>query len=817
MPKKVTTKTKINSSTRVNPYNKYVYLGIALVAITVFFYNIIAKPTDINLVGSRLGSGTKSTGGGATSTVTTTTQKNDSKTTVVETKPVPKNNSNGGDDAFAGVQLGGGASNKDVIAETMVKVVDFIESTTHVEISSSNNKSLGETGSTQNNNSKTNENGRCSDDSCVQKSNSEVFSSITMGAGVKGEDKDGNQYQKEVVNAPNALGGKTTTTTITSTDPEKQTIHQTREIVIKDSNNKEVDKTVTTFTREKNQDGTYKDQTSFSRNGKPSFETNKTAPVLKSSKVDTTLKSQQTNQGNEITKCKAGNVIVASGTWVATGNTFSGDSSQRECTQISSDCTHKGSAACHVVFAENPSQVILPISAGTEYTLGKPVSEVNSKDIPKLSANCIANGETVTSGTEREEIGVCDDGHWIEKEQYIANQLTNFEHNQTHLQDTNFGKVIIGQGQVGDSNPTSGTSRRDLINQEKTYNSLNDKVWTGISLSLGGKEITIGGGNPNSQWGFIIPAKSNSENNYDNLYSGINISWLGGDIVFGKNTKDSPTYFDIDRPTLPRSYNEGFAGGAMSCGLAPFAAAACGVVGGVVGSVNGAYRSLFIKDTQTPQSDQINLNSPDQTDTGQRSSLTQTSQKTAGSTGGFNLSKDISRDNIEIVSESQKGVQSSLPNANGKTDAEQGCGVYTSYNMLKTLGYEVDLNDLKKNYKYNCSNSNNGCTATADATLGQINGYIHNSRSYAQTNRITSANQLAQSNGYYIYGGTVNGNVSHVAGFIVNNEQILSVDSLYGSRPCVVVSENELKCGDANYHVGDTNGVPDSFYPLPVQ
>lgn len=108
MSKKVTTKTKINSSTILNRYKKYVYLGIAIVAITVFFYNIIAKPTDINLVGSRLGSGTKSTGGGATSTVTTTTQKNDSKTTVVETKPVPKNNSNGGDDAFAGMQLGGG-------------------------------------------------------------------------------------------------------------------------------------------------------------------------------------------------------------------------------------------------------------------------------------------------------------------------------------------------------------------------------------------------------------------------------------------------------------------------------------------------------------------------------------------------------------------------------------------------------------------------------------------------------------------------------------------------------------------------------------
>ncbi len=380
---------------------------------------------------------------------------------------------------------------------------------------------------------------------------------------------------------------------------------------------------------------------------------------------------------------------MAEGTWVATGMNMGGDGNQRQCVQIVSGCKHEGSRACHEVYLESPSQVVLPSSAGTEYIVGLPPSEVSPKQAPKIAANCITNGETVASGNMREDVGICDDGKWVEKSKYDAAQLAVFEHNQTHLVETSFGKASSGSlnnTTQGSPVASDGFTRREQINQEKTYNSINDKIWTGISISLGGKELTIGSKINSNGW--ILPAASNSELNHDNLYSGINISWLGGDLVFGKQNKDSKVYFDVDRPTFPSNYNEGFQGGAISCGLNPLLMAGCGVVMGVAGGINNLFTPDKPQSLGTPThntSTQIN-------DTGPSQINNVTTPRTAGNTGGFNLIADIN--DSPVVDETNKTAKmsyfnqkqySTVANADGSTWDESGCGIMTGAMVMSMI------------------------------------------------------------------------------------------------------------------------------------
>ncbi len=682
----VTSTPKVFSSKKpANLILGMIFLVGTLVYISTLFttptINQIRSLNGAGIIGSK--SGTQVDSSSLTTTKTTLSQK---ATTPTNTVPERGTTTTQKTNPFEGASLNGGTKVTD--KPNVFEVVKGL-------IIPEEKKSLGVGPKPENTIAE--KPGRCMTDDCVVKpTDDNPFKDVFAGAGYEGEDKDGNKVSKDISTSRNAMGGETTTTISTKEEVKTGNISQTRQIVIKDEKGTTVDDTTATLKRTKTDDGKYVDETTLTRDGKVVLSTGRSTSLITPSGTAANNPTNSTNpnssvparQTEQVIKCKAGNVTVAAGTWVATGYNMGGDGSQRQCTKINDDCTHSGSVACHEVYAEDPTKVVLPTGAGAEYTVGKPSSEVNPRETPKVLATCVANGETVPSGNAREEIGVCNDGKWIDKETYVTEQLNIFERNQEVLTPTSFE---FGQAGGGSS---ENKTRVQIVKEQMTYNTLNDKVWTGISISLGGKEITFGAKNNGEGW--IIPAASNSKNNYDNLYSGINISWLGGDLVFfGKQDKDSRVYFDIDRPTFPKSYKAGFEGGAVSCGPTIISAAACAIVMGVVGGINNAFtpdepQSLGT-DTQPPA--QIN-------DTGPSQINNVNATKTAGNTGGFNLSTDVNsvdESNVKATSGNisyfnQKNY-SGVTNPDGSNWSEVGCGIMSGAMVMSMVDPSISPED----------------------------------------------------------------------------------------------------------------------------
>lgn len=134
--------------------------------------------------------------------------------------------------------------------------------------------------------------------------------------------------------------------------------------------------------------------------------------------------------------CAIGNgVKVAPGSFVATGaglddkgqRCTSGGCSKRECVEILDGCGHGRVVACDVQYAINPSSVVLPVSAGSEYIIGMTDAEVKAEQVkdknfkkPEIDKNCYDKGGTIrTTGTQLDDQR-CVDGSWQKDASTIA-------------------------------------------------------------------------------------------------------------------------------------------------------------------------------------------------------------------------------------------------------------------------------------------------------------------------------------------------------------------------------------------------------------
>lgn len=158
-------------------------------------------------------------------------------------------------------------------------------------------------------------------------------------------------------------------------------------------------------------------------------------------------------------------------------------------------------------------------------------------------------------------------------------------------------------------------------------------------------------------------------------------------------------------------------------------------------------------------------------------------------------------------------------NQSGDTLATEGCAPTTAYNILNLLGKSPNLNQILKNFYWNCTG--NKCSTSADATLFSLqqNGLKGTYDDY-ESNKIVDADMLKNYTGILVYGGTVyvgDKKIAHVAGFSCQVGICVSIDSYFGDgKPvsCGVINSSTVRCGDANYHVGNSGGVADAFYPV---
>lgn len=258
-----------------------------------------------------------------------------------------------------------------------------------------------------------------------------------MGAGISGTNGDGDQYKKEVFEKPNELGGTTTTTREIKVDKQSGNSEGSVSIIKKDEKDKtisEVNLTASTTVKDgknvtivKNEDTNkvvFTGVTSGSAADIIAPKKNNSGPTA----PNAPSKTNSANGTNPDKLCKAGNITVAAGTWVSTGATMGeGKETQRQCVQIDENCDHKGSRACSEVYSADPTSVVLPVSAGVEYTQGLASNDPKAEKDQKVKANCYNGAEVVPSGNSREDKGVCEDGGWMTQAAYNAMLLKQFK------------------------------------------------------------------------------------------------------------------------------------------------------------------------------------------------------------------------------------------------------------------------------------------------------------------------------------------------------------------------------------------------------
>lgn len=200
---------------------------------------------------------------------------------------------------------------------------------------------------------------------------------------------------------------------------------------------------------------------------------------------------------------EAGKYVASGGGLESDGKTTCTSSSNcpyRKCVQIKDDCSHGPVVKCNEVYNANPSNVILPVGAGSEYTAGKTPAQIKAE---KAAAE--AKGETppsapiaknqcydknsagvwviVTDGTpsDGKPGQICENGHFIAEAAYLANRKKDCESAGTHLWDAT-GKKCNPKP----STPTDAEKKAKAEQcraENKSYDS--DKNACGGSLKCG--------------------------------------------------------------------------------------------------------------------------------------------------------------------------------------------------------------------------------------------------------------------------------------------------------------------------------------------
>lgn len=200
---------------------------------------------------------------------------------------------------------------------------------------------------------------------------------------------------------------------------------------------------------------------------------------------------------------EAGKYVASGGGLESDGKTTCTSSSNcpyRKCVQIKDDCSHGPVVKCNEVYNANPSNVILPVGAGSEYTAGKTPAQIKAE---KAAAE--AKGETppaapiaknqcydknsagvwviVTDGTpsDGKPGQICENGHFIAEAAYLANRKKDCESAGTNLWDAT-GKKCNPKP----STPTDAEKKAKAEQcraENKSYDS--DKNACGGSLKCG--------------------------------------------------------------------------------------------------------------------------------------------------------------------------------------------------------------------------------------------------------------------------------------------------------------------------------------------
>lgn len=442
---KLTIKNKSNKSKSFT--TKFIITLIFIVVAGVYALNQLSQPTDINLVGSRLGGGTGQKDNDSLTSKTTlkeavnsnqvstgnVTKPISGRTVVVQDKPIPagyENTNKSDDNPFAGTQAGGGTStNKEIlerrVEEQIQEVVTLVEEKTGKEISSINNA--------KDPNQLNSNGGRCLGDDCVVSTKTGTNNTLSpdkqgkspintsgspddrqekndslralfdgaVGGGYKGTDENGSEITLNTKTEKLSDGGEFVTTVRTVTAPSgNQVVVTTRET--KDQSGKTTDTKSVTVTRTKNTDGTYA-IISENQDGETRFINAKTnSETLSPDQDKTTSKifagsnlNPDSKDNRLIIKCKDGEVKVD---------------------------TSRG-AYCASPSAPNCGNVGFPLN-GKCYWIGEEVSPGNKVcdwtiggrkgvDYPFLSTNCPTKSATDNQAPKNsQECSAGDNAGW---------------------------------------------------------------------------------------------------------------------------------------------------------------------------------------------------------------------------------------------------------------------------------------------------------------------------------------------------------------------------------------------------------------------
>lgn len=504
------------------------------------------------------------------------------------------------DNPFAGAKLSGGKTQEKTLTQ---KVVDYVvpekqKLTTSEPAKKANTVSEQQTGNNRLSNIIKRESTNPEDEDSGE-AKPDPFAGAKLGGGYTGTNQDGNQVVATVERQENMAGGITTVTDKSVTDKKTGDVTRTVEMTKTDNKDQEYWKSEVVIEYDKQSDGQLLGKVTKSESSSTESTNNKLKDQIIGGPTQKEAKETISDVSSNNDKlCKAGNVTVSIGTWVATGSNMGSDrAEERQCTQIVAGCKHEGSVACHEVYKSDPSKVVLPVNAGTEYYIGKSASNIVALNTtPRPEANCVSNGETIPSGNEREGLGVCSNGTWVTEAEYVKPNNSITTTSDTTLTPVNFGRLGTMQDTLVPVN----------LNNEVVNTALNDYVYSGIGISLFGRELVIGS---KASGDTIIPIvniipfkKKTSETDWDGLYNGINLSWLGGDLIkFGQSAEGAKFSLNVlDNYSLstmiPDNIGGGITTGATSCGPLVYP---CAVIGGIIGGIN---------DFLTPNDASTNLN-----------------------------------------------------------------------------------------------------------------------------------------------------------------------------------------------------------------
>lgn len=111
-------------------------------------------------------------------------------------------------------------------------------------------------------------------------------------------------------------------------------------------------------------------------------------------------------EGGNGVKLTPGKYAATGYGWTGTGRDLNSGAKQRECVYIDENCNHGPAVACDVVYKEDPTKVILPVSAGKEYYAGL------KDDTPKPKENCYDQSGVIMVTGDKNGEERCLNGDW---------------------------------------------------------------------------------------------------------------------------------------------------------------------------------------------------------------------------------------------------------------------------------------------------------------------------------------------------------------------------------------------------------------------